>query len=64
MNDFLQQLANLVTLLFVLSTMISMGLGLTVREILRPLRNARFVIISLAVNFIVVPAVAYLMTLH
>lgn len=36
-----------------------MGLSLTVSEILRPLRNARLVALSLAVNFVIVPAVAF-----
>ena len=63
MSDVLQQIANLITLLFVLTTMISMGLGLTVKEIVRPLRNIRFLITSLGLNFIIVPLVAYLLAL-
>ena len=63
MSEFLQQLANVITLFFVLSTMISMGLGLTVGEIVRPLKNIRFLVVSLGVNFIIAPGMVYLMTL-
>jgi BASS family bile acid:Na+ symporter len=62
-TDIMQSLANIITLLFVLTTMISMGLGLTVRQIIKPLRNIRFLIVALAVNFVIVPLVAYLITL-
>jgi BASS family bile acid:Na+ symporter len=37
--------------------MLGMGLSLTVSQILQPLRNTRLVALSLAVNFVVVPAV-------
>ena len=41
---------------FVLSSMLGIGLGLSVGEILAPLRNARLVILALVANFIVLPA--------
>jgi len=43
---------------FVLSSMIGMGLGLRVAEIVAPLRNWRLVTLSLVANFAVMPAVA------
>jgi hypothetical protein len=55
----LQTLQNLFTLAFVITSMLSMGLSLTVPRILQPLRNLRLVTLSLAVNFVVVPAVAF-----
>ncbi len=45
-------------LVFVLSSMLAMGLGLTVGEIVAPLRNARLVVLSLLVNFVLMPIVA------
>jgi len=43
---------------FVLSSMIGMGLGLRVSEIVAPLRNWRQVILALAANFVVMPFAA------
>jgi BASS family bile acid:Na+ symporter len=40
---------------FVISSMLGMGLGLSVGEIFAPLRNARLVILALVANFIVLP---------
>ena len=58
----LQTLQNLFTLSFVVTSMLSMGLSLTVSQILQPLRNTRLVIMALAANFVVVPAVAFALT--
>jgi predicted Na+-dependent transporter len=55
----LQTLQNLFTLAFVVTSMVGMGLSLTVSQILQPLRNIRLVTLALAVNFVVVPAVAF-----
>lgn len=55
----LQTLQNLFTLAFVLTSMMSMGLSLTISQILQPLRNIRLVTLALAANFVVVPAVAF-----
>jgi BASS family bile acid:Na+ symporter len=52
----LQTLQNLFTLAFVVTSMASMGLSLTVVQVLQPLRNTRLVILALAANFVVVPA--------
>ncbi|HEX3620675.1 MAG TPA: bile acid:sodium symporter [Candidatus Udaeobacter sp.] len=45
-------------LVFVLSSMLAMGFGLTVGEIVAPLRNVRRVVMSLLANFLLVPLVA------
>lgn len=58
MTDLLNTLYNLMGLVFVLGTIISMGLSLTIAQITGPLRNGRFVIIALLVNFIVPPILA------
>lgn len=44
--------------LFVVSSMIAMGLGLTMGEIVAPLRRAAGVILGLLANFVVMPAAA------
>jgi len=52
-------LQNLLTFAFVLSSMLSMGLSLTVSQIIQPLRSTRLVIMALAANLVVVPAAAF-----
>ena len=44
------------TLIFVVSSMLAMGLGLKVAQITAPLRNLRLVAMSLLANFVVMPA--------
>jgi predicted Na+-dependent transporter len=56
--ELLNTLYNLMGLVFVLGTIISMGLSLTMSQITGPLRNARFVIIALVANFIIPPILA------
>jgi BASS family bile acid:Na+ symporter len=62
LNQFLSLIMNLSTLVFVVTSMLAMGLSLTITQIMAPLRNTRLVILALAVNFILVPAAAYLIT--
>jgi len=62
LNQWLSLIMNLSTLVFVVTSMLAMGLSLTVAQIVAPLRNARLVILALAANFILVPIVAYLIT--
>ena len=56
--EFMQKAATLSMLVFVLSSMLAMGLGLTVGQIIAPLRNARLVTLSLVANFVLMPAAA------
>ena len=53
--DILQKTASIAGLVFVLSSMLAMGLGLTVTQIIAPLRNRRLVAMSLLVNFVLMP---------
>jgi BASS family bile acid:Na+ symporter len=62
MAEFLTELSNLFTLTFVVSSMFSMGLGLTVAQIMEPLRNVRLVLLALVANFVLVPLAAFVMT--
>ncbi|MGZ4934260.1 MAG: bile acid:sodium symporter family protein [Halobacteriota archaeon] len=57
----LDDLANLSVLIFVITNMLAMGLGLTVVQILQPLRNLRLVGKALIANFVLVPLVAYVL---
>jgi BASS family bile acid:Na+ symporter len=50
-------------LVFVIGSMMSMGLSLTMKQIVEPLKNARLVILALVANFVLVPIVAYAITL-
>ena len=43
--------------------MLGTGLGLTVAQILQPLKNARLVILALLANFVLVPLLAFVITL-
>ena len=63
MNEILQVIAQLSVLVFVLSSMLAMGLSLTIAQIVAPLRNTRLVILSLVANFVLVPLLAYLILL-
>src|SRR5215831_828771 len=54
----MQQAATVTMLVFVLSSMLAMGLGLTVGDIIAPLRHARLVGLSLLANFVVMPLAA------
>jgi BASS family bile acid:Na+ symporter len=59
--ELLNTLYNLMGLVFVLGTIISMGLSLTIAQITGPLRNVRFVIIALLANFAVPPILALIL---
>ncbi|MEZ4517974.1 MAG: hypothetical protein R3C44_14535 [Chloroflexota bacterium] len=60
MEDTLVLLINLFILLFVLTSMFGTGLSLTVNQIIEPLKDIRMVALALVANFILVPAIAYL----
>ncbi len=62
MNEILETLAQLSVLVFVVSSMLSMGLSLTTKQIIEPLKDTRLVLLALVANFIVVPIAAYLIT--
>jgi predicted Na+-dependent transporter len=62
LNEILTTIASLALNLFVITSMLAMGMSLTVKQILDPLRNVRLVLLALVGNFILVPALAWLMT--
>ncbi len=60
MSKSLELLVQLSVFAFVLSSMFSMGLNMTAQKILGPLRSPQLVLSALAANFVLVPALAYL----
>jgi predicted Na+-dependent transporter len=60
MSQVLAVVTQVGILVFVVAGMAAMGLGLTVRQVLGPLRDARLVVGILVANFVAVPVVAVL----
>lgn len=63
MTEIMETLASLSLLVFVIGSMASMGLSLKMRQIMAPLKNVRLVVLALAVNFLLIPILAYLITM-
>ncbi len=53
--ELLSKAATVAMLSFVVSSMLAMGAGLTISQILEPLRNARLVVLALLANFVLMP---------
>ena len=62
-QEFFQGIGSLVGLLFIITSMLAMGLSLTVAQIVQPLKNVRLVLLALLANFVLVPLLAYVITL-
>ena len=62
MSEVITVIAQISALTFILTSMLAMGLSLTVKQIMDPLRNVRVVLLALLANFVLVPALAYLIT--
>lgn len=58
MTEILPTITRVAILLFLVSSMSGIGLGLTLRQVIAPLRNARLVILAVVANFILVPVLA------
>ena len=63
LEAFFSSIAAISGLTFVVSSMLAMGLSLTMAQILQPLKNARLVILALLANFLLVPLLAYGITM-
>jgi BASS family bile acid:Na+ symporter len=59
MDEGLLVVVKVSALVFVLSSMLAMGLSLTIPAIIAPLKNVRLVVLALAVNFVAVPLFAW-----
>jgi BASS family bile acid:Na+ symporter len=62
MSEIVSSLNSAFTLAFVVTSMFGLGLGLTLRDLLAPLRNVHLVLAALGINFVLLPAVAWLLT--
>jgi|GEM_PF-1031903 len=62
MTQALNAMLNLFTRAFVVVSILSMALSLTIPQILAPLRNGRLVALALLANFVIVPAVVLILT--
>ena len=58
--DILTLVAKVSILVFVIGSMLGLGLGLTMPQIVEPLRDVRRVILALLANFVVVPFLTWL----
>jgi predicted Na+-dependent transporter len=63
LTTFFSALAGISGLLFILSSMLAMGMSLTMLQIIEPLKKVRLVILALLANFVLVPLLAYAITL-
>jgi BASS family bile acid:Na+ symporter len=61
-GEFLESVAKLAVLVFVVTCMAAAGLGLSVREIVAPLRRIRLGVLAVAANFVFAPLTAYALT--
>ncbi len=59
LDQFAVLIAQLSGLLFIVASMLAMGMSLTVAQIMAPLRNGRLVVMALLANFVLVPLLAY-----
>jgi bile acid:Na+ symporter, BASS family len=57
--EFLSKAVPVTMLVFVVSSMLAVGLSLTVRQILAPLRDGKLVFLALLANFVLMPLAAY-----
>jgi BASS family bile acid:Na+ symporter len=58
-EQLFEVIAQLSGLVFVVTSMLAMGMSLTIAQIVQPLRNVRLVVLALVANFVLVPALAY-----
>jgi bile acid:Na+ symporter, BASS family len=63
MEVILQQFANLSVLIYIITTMLAMGLSFFPKQFLEPLKDKSLILKSLAANFILVPILAYIILL-
>jgi BASS family bile acid:Na+ symporter len=61
LTEILSKAATVAMLCFVISSMLAMGAGLTVTQIIEPLRNAMLVGLALFANFVLMPLGAFLL---
>jgi len=62
MDEFLTQSAPLIIAIFLVTAMFSLGLDMTIKQFIEPLRNRRLVIKSLLTSAVMVPLIAIILT--
>ena len=62
-NELFTIIAQVSGLLGIVGSMLGMGLGLTMAQIVQPLKNVRLVVLALLANFVLVPLLAYVISL-
>jgi BASS family bile acid:Na+ symporter len=62
-NELFTIIAQVAGLLGIVGSMFAMGLGLTFAQIVQPLKNVRLVVLALLANFVLVPLLAYGITM-
>ena len=62
MSETVVVIAKIAALTFILTSMLAMGLSLTVKQIVEPLKNIKVVLLALVANFVLVPALAWAIT--
>lgn len=62
MVEFLTGVSKVTVLVFVVTCMVTAGLGLTVRDMVTPFRRVRMVMAIFIANFVFAPTLAYLLT--
>ena len=58
----LETAAKVAVLVFVVSSMLAMGVGLTVGQIITPLQNRRLIVLALVGNFVLMPLGALILS--
>jgi BASS family bile acid:Na+ symporter len=62
LQELITLLAQVAGLLFIVSSMLAMGMSLTIQQIFAPLKNVRLVVLALLANFVLVPLLAFIIT--
>ena len=63
MSEILAVVAQVSIFTFIITSMLAMGMSLTIKQIIDPLKNVKVVLLALLANFVLVPALAYGLTL-
>ena len=61
--DILITIANVALDLFTITSMLAVGMSLTVKQVIDPLRSVRLAVVMLAASFVLVPLLAILLSL-
>jgi len=61
MPGLLLQLGYFAVMVFIVTSMMAMGLNITLCDLLSPLRNRRLLVLSLLANFVIVPLFAFML---